>query len=299
MVNGVAIRAKWIGEGGLRQAREVLKRKRDRPDVVVARFLSPGAREVLSQAALGWIDETGAAEISIGSIVVSKSGRPAPPQEQSTRWTPASLAVAEALLCGRRAAVHAMRAATGLSIGACTNALHLLSKLGLLTSNAARGRKSARMILDTNQFLDAYATAANAAKAAPAIKVGVTWQDVTVGLREVGNAWKKQRIDWVATGAAAASVMAPYLTSVGTADVYVAAHTIAELAAAAAAASLRPIDGGRLTLRACPTVTTLGLAEEVSGLRVAPWPRVYADLRHTGVRGEEAAEHLREIVRGR
>ncbi|MGD0836257.1 MAG: hypothetical protein ABSB49_06400, partial [Polyangia bacterium] len=29
------------------------------------------------------------------------------------------------------------------------------------------------------------------------------------------------------------------------------------------------------------------------------WPRVYADLRHTGVRGEEAAEHLREIVRGR
>ena len=299
MVNGVAIRAKWIGEGGLRQARELLKSKGHRPDIVVARLLSAGARDALSQAGVGWIDETGAAEISIGSIVVSKSGHPEPPQEKPTRWTPASLAVAEALLCGRRAAVHAMRAATGLSIGACTNALHLLSKLGLLTSNAARGRDSARTVLDTNRLLDAYATAATAAKATPAIKVGVTWQEVTAGLRDVGNKWKKQRIDWVATGAAAASVIAPYLTSVSTADVYVAAHTMAELEATAAAASLRPIDGGRLTLRASPTVTALGLAEEVAGLRVAPWPRVYADLRHTGVRGEEAAEHLREIVHGR
>ena len=25
-----------------------------------------------------------------------------------------------------------------------------------------------------------------------------------------------------------------------------------------------------------------------------PWPRVYADLQHSGVRNEEAAEHLKE-----
>src|SRR4051812_31733740 len=76
VVNGVAIQAKWIGEGGLRRAREILERKRDRPDVVIARLLSPGAREALSEAGVGWIDETGAAEISLGSIIISKSGRP-------------------------------------------------------------------------------------------------------------------------------------------------------------------------------------------------------------------------------
>jgi hypothetical protein len=38
------------------------------------------------------------------------------------------------------------------------------------------------------------------------------------------------------------------------------------------------------------------LAKEMEGLRVAPWPRVYADLLSLGVRGEEAAEHLREVV---
>jgi len=35
------------------------------------------------------------------------------------------------------------------------------------------------------------------------------------------------------------------------------------------------------------------------GIRVVPWPRVYADLRLVGVRGEDAAEHLREVMRGR
>jgi hypothetical protein len=299
VVNGIAIQAKWIGEGSLGRAREILTRKRDRPDVVVARLLSPGAREALSEAGVGWIDETGAAEISLGSIVVSKSGRPEPAREKPARWTPASLAVAEALLCGRKAAVHSMRDATGLSIGACTRALQVLSKLGLLTSSAARGRGSARTVHDPNQLLEAYAAAARAAKAAPAIQVGVTWQEVRPGLRDAGKKWEKQRIDWVATGAAAASVMAPYLTSVSSADVYLDAETVAELEAAAAVAGLRPIEGGRLTIRPFPTVTTPRLAEEVEGLRVAPWPRVYADLRKTGVRGEEAAEHLREVLRGR
>ncbi len=28
-----------------------------------------------------------------------------------------------------------------------------------------------------------------------------------------------------------------------------------------------------------------------------PWPRAYADLRKVGVRGEEAAEHLKEVCR--
>ena len=43
-------------------------------------------------------------------------------------------------------------------------------------------------------------------------------------------------------------------------------------------------------LEAIPTVT--------EDMRVAPWPRVYADVKLVGVRGEEAAEHLREVVRG-
>jgi hypothetical protein len=292
-VNGIGFAAKWAGEGALRQAQQILGLKPTFPMVVVGRRLSPGARDALSRAGVGWIDETGAAEIAFGSLVVSRSGHPERVPE--TRWTPAVLAVAEALLCGRKATVSAMQEATRLSSGGCTYALRILARFGLLTSKAARGRASAREVVDRNELLDAYATAALAMPLTPSIRVGVTWRDVTSGLSEIGARWDRTGIRWAATGVAAASVIAPYITAVTTADVYIDARTIPSMTAAAALVDLQPIEGGRLVLRPFPTFTTSALAEEKSGLRVAPWPRVYVDLRTAGVRGEEAAEHLREL----
>ncbi len=74
---------------------------------------------------------------------------------------------------------------------------------------------------------------------------------------------------------------------------------IAGLEWLAARTGLRPIEGGRLTLRPFPTVTAKRLATVKNRLRLVPWPRANADLRTVGVRGEEAAEHLRETMRGR
>ena len=102
-----------------------------------------------------------------------------------------------------------------------------------------------------------------------------------------------------ATGAAAAEVLAPTLTTLGSAEIYVQADTMAQIEAMARKAGLKQIDGGRLTLKPFPTMTSSVLASVVGGIRVVPWPRVYADLRLVGVRGEDAAEHLREVMRGR
>jgi hypothetical protein len=275
ILNGKRVRAKWLGEGGLRQVRDVLDRRRDRPDVVVARRISPGASEALAKAGIGWIDETGAAELVLGPIIVSRSGRPDVVRPKSVRWTPSVLAVAEALLCGKKATVLAIQESTGLSSGACTQGLQVLVRLGLLSSLAARGRASARQITDTNQLVEAYAVAVAAMPPPILLRVGVAWQDMSSGLRDTGKQWDKAGIFW--------------------AD----AETIAGLDAAAVTAGLRPIEGGRLTLRPFPTVTTRRLVETRADLRLAPWPRVYADLRPTGVRGEEAAEHLREIANGK
>ena len=112
---------------------------------------------------------------------------------------------------------------------------------------------------------------------------------------ELGSRWDRAGVSWVATGLVAAAVVAPLVTSVGTADVYVVASTVAELELAASAVGLRPIVGGRLVLAPLPTETTLKLATVVDGLRVAPWPRLVADLRRSGVRGEEAAEQVKEV----
>jgi hypothetical protein len=54
------------------------------------------------------------------------------------------------------------------------------------------------------------------------------------------------------------------------------------------------MDGGRLVLRPFPTPAGARLSKTIAGgLRSTLWPRVYADLRVSGVRGEDAAEHLR------
>lgn len=204
------------------------------------------------------------------------------------------LAIAEALLCGTTPTVSATTAVTGLSTGSCTNALRFLTSEGLLHASASRGRHSARSVTDAGGLLEAYATAANSKPDGPSLTVGALGRDPIHELAEIGQRWSGSDTQWAATGLVAASVMAPLLTSISTAEVYVDATTHPGLEAAARRADLRPIDGGRLTLRAFPTVTTDRLATIVDGLRVAPWPRIFVDLHRAGVRGEQAAEHLRE-----
>lgn len=296
IVNGQPLRIEWVGEGTLGNVRRLLADPRSHPDIVVARRLSPGGRDALSQAGIGWADETGAAEIAVGSIVVSRTGRPPKAAERPAGWTPAVMAVAEALLCGTRATVSATETATGLSTGSCTHALRVLTKLGLLKSTAQRGRNSARRVSDPDRLLAAYAAAVETLPSPVSLQVGVTWRDPVAGLVETGKKWNEAKVAWAATGAVAASVIAPYLSTVTSAEVYVDADSIVRLEAVAADAGLRPIEGGRLTLKPFPTVAIPRLAKILNQLQVAPWPRIYADLHASGVRGEEAAEHLREVL---
>lgn len=254
---------------------------------------------MLSELRLGWADETGAAEIALGSIVVSRSGRAVVSQKRNSRWTPAVFSVAEALLCGVQPTVHAANRATGLSGGACGNALRFLTDAGLLTATAARGPASGRRIPDKRAFLAAYTEEATAQPPAVNLTVGVTWRDAVRGVLELGAHWTSQGIRWAATGSVAAAVIAPLLTNVGAATVYVESKSMAELEALARRSELRPIEGGRLTLVPFPTTATRLLAQTIDRMQVAPWPRVYADIRGTGVRGEEAAEHLYEVINER
>lgn len=295
-INGTGINVKWLGEGGLRQARELIANRKNRPDVVVARRMSPGAREAFSTAGIGWVDETGAAEIALDSLIISKSGHPPESMDKSPHWTPSVLAVAEALLCGKLATVGDIQEATGLSAGSSTNALRALVDFGLLSSVASRGRDSARQISDLGRLLDEYTVAAVAMEPTVRLAVGVTWRDFVEGFSDTSRYWKQAGLAWAATGTVAASVLAPHLTTVMTGEAYVDAETIAGLESVAARAGLRPIEGGRLTLRPFPTVATRNLVEVKDNLHLAPWPRVYADLHVAGVRGEEVAEQLRIVA---
>jgi hypothetical protein len=300
VVNGHELEIRWAGYGDLRHVRRALE---DQPDasrlIVVARRLSPGARELLSERGAGWADETGAAEIAVGTIVVSRTGRPEQRDFRQKRWTRSVLAVAEAVLVGTRPTVSEVAEATGLSSGGSTNALRFLTDQGLLEMNAPRGRDSGRRMPDPERLLDQYAAAVEKERPSERLAVATNSRDIIGDLLDTGRRWDAAGVAWAATGAAAASVIAPYLTSVNTSEVYVAADTSAGLESVAAKAGLRPIEGGRMTLRPFPTPSIRRLAGVIQGLRVAPWPRVCLDLRGSGVRGEEAAEHLLEVVHAR
>ncbi|MCP3973168.1 MAG: hypothetical protein GY720_01600 [bacterium] len=298
-IRGTRLRIAWVRHAWLSSIERIMARV-DLPDVLVAERVPPASRIALTEAGIGWIETTGAAEIATDFLVVSRSGRaPGTVRKAPTRWTSSVLGVAEAILAGVQPTGSAIHEATQISVGACTKALRTLADLGLLEADAARGPRSGRRVVDTDGLLDTYVASAHELRSPVSLSVGVVWQDTVEGLAKTGRDWDTAGLAWVATGLAAAAVVAPLLTSVGTAEVYVEAATISELELVATEVGLRPIEGGRLRLAPFPTATTRHMAKVADGLRVAPWPRLVADLRRSGVRGEEAAEHLREIARGR
>jgi len=295
---GRRLRVGWAGEGWTADV-GLFVESGSGVDVVAARRLSPGARETLDEARVGWVDELGNAEISAGAVVISRTGRPEPTPARPPRWTPGFVSVAEAILCGIAATVAETAEATGLSTGTCTNALRMLTDLGFLETDAERGRGAGRRVVDSDALLAAYAEAATALASPAQVAVGVTWRDAINGLADLAPLLLSREIYWAATGAVAAALLAPLLTNVGTAVVYVDASTVPALESVARSVDLKPIEGGRLVLRPMPIGWTARSRRLIDGVYLAPWPRVYVDLRNLGVRGEEAAEHLVEVCRGR
>lgn len=282
------VRGLWLTSGWPSTLREARTRY---PDVtlVMAPHLSDGTRALLDQTHTGWADETGAANILTDQIVVARDGRP-PHKTKTSKWTPATMAVAEALLSGVPATVARVHARTQLSVGAVSGALSLLADQGLLDSSAARGPGSARHLRDPRRLLDQYVARTRERKLS--LSVGVLWRDPVAGATELGRHWDRRAVAWAASGALAASVMEPLLTHSTGWLIYVEAQSAAELQALAHDAGLEPATSGRLTLTPFPSRATALLSTWEEALRCAPWPRVVADLRRTGVRGEEAADHL-------
>ena len=297
----IELRARWVGRCGIRKVHDILA-TRPKPDIIVGTEISRGAREEATNAGLSWVDETGAAELhfirgNAAVIEVSRRGIEGTRARSTPKWTMAVLGTAEALLThpDETVTVSNIREHTGYSVEATTRALRYLEDHGHLESTARRGPRSARSIVDPDRLLEEYADAATEKRKPLSLSCGVSWNHPYVALEALGERWDERGIEWAVTGAMAASILAPFATNVTSGEVYVDAVSLTELDQVAAAADIRPIEGGRLVLRPFPTKATNKLSVKRDGLWIAPWPRVYADVVHVGVRGEEIAEHLKEV----
>lgn len=262
------------------------------PSALAMQRLTPGVRGLLEDVGVGWIAADGAVSLHSGSVLIARDAQ-AGPMRVASRWKNSDIRVAEALIVGVTPTVAAVAAATGLAPSAVGGALGRLQARGLLESQAARGRNSRRFVKDSRQLLSSYVAAADPVAPADFLRVGVLWRDPVVELRRIGAIWTKEGIDWGITGPLAASLLSPALTTTEPWQVSVASDKLSPFLYAVERADLQLDEGGRLLLGPLPKSTSPRLVTSVDGVNVLPWPRVYADLQVSGVRGEDAADELR------
>lgn len=296
-VAGTPLRVRFAGRGDFRGVQIALK-ARPRPDVIVASRLSIAARQAIAKEGINWADERGAASIEAGSIVIVLSGQTPAVRQSSTDWTPAAIGIAEAILAGTTPTAEAVAATTGHSLSTAVRVLAFLVGRDLLRAPKARGPQSGRRIVDFDRLLDQYSEAAYRRRPKFELRCGLLWREPYTEIKQIGQKWTSMRVPWSVAGALAASILAPYLTQTPTGVVYVGASRELEIVQIARRAGLEVMEGGRLLLLPFPTLATKQLIQEKEGVWVTSWPRTYADLLNEGVRGEEAAEHLRGVFRG-
>lgn len=290
----------WAGKGWPSDVRRAAALAPN-ADVIFAAKVSEGAQEWLAAEKLGWVDEIGNASVATPTgLVISRqaTGKPSVP-DAVDRWTTTMLAAAEAILNGAPPTVEAVESATSSSRGAVANALARLERRGLLRRPShTRGPQSARQIVDVAAFVDEYAVAAAFARSKQKVlKIHCLWSDpLEEFAADIAPALNRHGVPWAVTGTAASTLLAPYLGSVTTVDLYVDKVLFAEPARLADLVGGRVVDKGhRIEVRELPTPVTAG-GPLVNGVRVAVPCRVYADLMAAGGRSAEAGQHLREII---
>jgi hypothetical protein len=294
-VAGQKLRAHLIKHANLAAVHAAVSQM-PKPQILLLSQATPAIRQFLTRNSIGWVDQTGSAQIAQGSLLISRDSAKVLRPDRSARWTRSMLGVAEAMLTGTPGTVSAVSAATALAASSAATALALLSRMHLLTADAVRGRNARRRIINRSEFLSAYADATTTRPNLFELRVGVLWQDPTKALADVGETWTKNGITWAATSSIAAAILAPFSTQISPLEIYLDASSPATMVAALARAGLEPLEGGRLVVAPFPSESTRRLVNVNSPVPVVPWPRVYADLQHAGVRGEDTAEHLRQVM---
>lgn len=298
----------WAGEGWPGDVASILT---DLPSpwprelVVVGRRFSPGALDLLAERDANWVDETGRARIrgSGGVLVIRDTERNIDETATSRafNWSASSVDIAEALLVDPSAEINARETAeqTGWSHAQTTSVLRRFDKQGWTVKlGAKRGPKGVRRLAGPADLLNAWADHVSGAE-----RVGVlahrVLRDPMDFLRDDLASALPQSVAWAASGWAGLEIASPFLTIVPALQIYISADAIADgrLRRAMKTTGLREVQEGARVEFWPASAVALSLSRP-GPVPVASPPRLYADLRGLGGRGEEAAQHVREELIG-
>jgi hypothetical protein len=290
--------AGWAGKGWKPDIERLLAVTR--VQVVYAASISDEAKEWLRNRRLGWLDETGAANIALptGLVLKCEGHKHTTQHPPKDRWTKAMLAAVEAILAGSPPTVEAVEEAVAISRGASASALSRLEQQGLLDRpGRKRGRGISRRVVDMDLLIDRYAEAAADFRSKQKVVMlhRLLADPLQTLAAEIGPALNTEGATWAVSGPAASTLLAPYLGDVTTLDLYVDHRLFAAKDHLAILMGGRVVEKGhRVEVRELPTAMS-ARGPEVNGVHVALPARVYADLVAAGGRAAEAANHLREV----
>jgi len=302
----------WVGEGFPRDVSNHVRRHdpTDARLIYVAREFSPGALDILTGARLSWADQTGRMSVTAPGLfierVVDNPTPRAPRKARTMSWSPGAKVLAEVILSEvsgawragetrRLPRVKDLAEQAGITSGYVSRVLaqfdarRWTSKVG-----GAHGPTSGRLIVDPGRMLDAWAQA-RTDDDSRVLAHTLTTDPRELVEQQLATTWPEGR--WMVTGWTGLEERAPWATSTTRTDLYLDETLFGDRLALngllEAADLMEVASGERVTVRPAPTAA-LRLAMREGSVPVASDVRLYADLLSSGgVRGADAAEHLR------
>ena len=270
------------------------------PLLLIAEETTAEAREILEKRGVAVVDGLGNAHIELPGLLFHLEGRRRPRRVAGdgppTRLSGKAGVAAQALLLDPKRAwqVHDVAKEAQVSPGLAHRVLARLEREGILAAEGT-GPKRVRRVTNPIALLD-LCTEENVEQ--PTRTLGhLLAQTPQQLIRALGTNLGRSGIDYALTGAAAASLVAPFVTAIPVVDVWVRATAAPE--ELHKAAQTDPVtDGPNVVFLQARNDAPLAFREKAKDLWVANRFRIYTDLRRDPRRGQEQAEHLRREVIG-
>jgi DNA-binding Lrp family transcriptional regulator len=272
----------------------------DTPLLLIADETTVEARRILQEHGIAFVDGLGNALIQLPGLLFHLGSRQLP-RRPALRTPPTRLSgkagvAAQALLLHPRRVWHVQDLAreAGVSPGLAHRVLTRLEKEGVITAEGVGPNRTRRLTAPT-ALLDLWVEESVAPPTLTLLHVLAQTPQQLLG--ELGANLGRSGIEYALTGAAGATLIAPFVTAIPVVDVWVA-EKAASGDLCEAAKGERVTDGQNVVFMQTKDDTPLAFREEVKGLWLVNRFRLYADLRRDPRRGREQAEHLRREVIG-
>lgn len=271
------------------------------PLILVAGETTEDARRILVDHDIAVVDSLGNAYIELPGLLFDREGSRRGRRATVDRSSKPSLSgkagiAAQALLIGRDREWHVndLAGEAGVSTALAHRVLVRLEEEGVVETEGA-GPQRVRRVANPAALLDLWAEEQqDKPRRTRAYLLAQTPQQL---VNELGASLQRAEIDYALTGAAGATLVAPFITAVPVAEVWVEAIAAPEDLYDAARAD--PVDEGQnVVFLQAKDDAPLAFREQVKRTWIANRFRLFRDLRQDPRRGREQADNLRSEVIG-